>query len=63
MQNNLLLQKLSTTSFGTMTGRTQAVVAREMTNIERDIRVEEREYQKLYVEFLELINELNSQVD
>ena len=46
-----------------MFGRTQAVVAREKLNIERDIRSEEREYQKIYTDFLVLIEEVNTQAD
>jgi len=63
MQENELHQELLNTSFLTFTGRTQGVVAREKRNIERDIRVEEREYQKIYEDFLVLIEEVNTQAD
>ena len=63
MQENELHQELVNTSFWTLTGRTQQVVAREKRNIERDIRVAEREYQKIYEDFLVLIEEVNTQAD
>ena len=63
MKHNELHQELITTPVWNMFGRTQAVVAREKANIERDMRVEEREYQKIYTDFIELINEVNSQAD
>ena len=63
MKQNELHQELITTPVWNLFGRTQAVVTREKANIERDMRVEEREYNKIYTEFLELINEVNSQAD
>ena len=63
MQENALHQELLNTSFLTFTGRTQGVIAREKRDIARDIRVEEREYQKIYTDFLVLIEEVNTQAD
>ncbi len=63
MKFSELHQELITTPFWNLTGRTQAVVAREKANIERDMRAEEREYQKIYTDFLELINEVDTQAD
>ena len=55
-----LHNELVNTSFWTLTGRTQQVVARENRNIERDIRASEREYEKLYTDFIQLIEEAKS---
>ena len=48
MKENALHQELITTPVWNLFGITQAVVTREILNIERDIRAEEREYQKIY---------------
>jgi hypothetical protein len=63
MHRQDLREELRETPLWNMTGRTQRVIAQEIQAKDRDIRAAEREFEKIHIEHLQLLNEVQTQAE